>query len=165
MENNLILRKISILTKTLSDMPRNKISYFVLSVVLLPFAALGQEKDSVVGRPYKSFDTSAFCSYQGFHPSQYLTDNNWDIHCAFMEPSKTTKLDSLGISYNKSQLQLLEVRDLLSFENSIYTTKMPIFGKTETLTIRRQSKEFADSIFPIIEPDFRQLITIFDKAG
>lgn len=163
--NNLIIRKISILTETLFDKARNIIPCFVLSVVILPFATLGQEIDSVVGRPYKSFDTTAFCSYQGFHPSQYLTDNNWDILCAFLEPGKTTKLDSLGISYNKSQLRLLEVGDLLTYDNSIYTTKMPIFGKSETQTIRRQSKEFADSIFPIIEPELRQLITDFDKAG
>ncbi len=163
--NNLIIRKISVVTETLFDKARNIIPYFVLSVVLLPFAAFGQEIDSIMGRPYKSFDTTAFCSYQGFHPSQYLTDNNWDILCAFLEPGKTMKLDSLGISYNKSQLRLLEVGDLLTYENSLYTTKMPIFGKTETQTIRRQSKEFVDSIFPIIEPELRLLITNFDKAG
>ena len=138
---------------------------WLVSLFLIPFEALGTQNDSIIGRPYKSFDTTAFCSYQGFHPSQYLTDNNWDILCAFVEPGKTTKLDSLGISYSKSQLRLLEVGDLLSYENSIYTTKMPIFGKTETQTIRRQSKEFADSIFPIIEPNFRQLITVLGKAG
>lgn len=164
MESGITFRRNPIL-KTLTDKLRNLIPILVLSAVLSPFAALGHETDSIVGRPYKSFDTTAFCSYQGFHPSQYLTDNNWDILCAFIEPGKTAKLDFLGISYNKSQLRLLEVGDLLSCENGIYTTIMPIFGKTETQTIRRQSKEFADSIFPIIEPELRQLITDFDKAG
>lgn len=164
MKSGLTFRRIPYI-ETLTDKVRNKIPFLVLSMVLSPLMTLGQETDSIVGRPYKSFDTTAFCSYQGFHPSQYITDNNWDILCAFVEPGKTVKLDSLGIPYNKSQLRLLEVGDLLSYENGIYTTKMPIFGKTETQTIRRQSKEFADSIFTIIEPELRQLITDFDKAG
>ncbi|MCI8997916.1 MAG: hypothetical protein HFJ95_02840 [Muribaculaceae bacterium] len=164
MESGLIFRRILIL-KTLTDKVRNKILFIVLSAVFFPLVVLSQETDSIVGRPYKSFDTIAFCSYQKFHPSQYLTDNNWDILCAFVEPGKTVKLDSLGIPYNRSQLRLLEIGDLLSYENGIYKTIMPIFGKTETQTIRRQSKEFADSIFPIIEPELMQLITDFDKAG
>lgn len=127
--------------------------------------AYGQNRDEIIGRPYKAFDTSAFCSYNVFHPSAYLTDNNWDILCAFVESGTTEKLDSLSIPYNRSQLRLLEVGDLLSSENGVYTTVMPIFGKIETQTIRQQSKEFTDSIFPIIEPEIRQLISEFDKSG
>lgn len=139
----------------------------VLSIVAfaVSFQAFCQEKDPIIGRPYKSFDTSAFCSYQTFHPSQYLTDNNWDILCAFVEPGRAEKLDSLGIPHNKSQLRLLEVGDLISSDNGVYSTIMPIFGREETQTIRQQSKEFADSIFPIIEPEIKQLITDFEKAG
>lgn len=119
----------------------------------------------MTGRPYKSFDTTAFCSYETFHPSQYLTDNNWDILCAFKEQGAVEKLDSLGIPYSKSQLRLLEVGDLLSSDGGVYSTKMPIFSKSETDAIRRDSKAFADSIFPIIEPRVRQLVAEFDKAG
>ncbi len=144
----------------------NKILITLLFIVInLPFIVSGQESDSIVGRPCKSFSTTAFCSYSSFHPSQYLTDSNWDILCAFIESGTKEKLDSLGIPYNKSQLRLLEVGDLLSSDNGVYTTKMPIFGKTETQTIRQQSKEFADSIFPIIEPEIKQLIVDFEKAG
>jgi hypothetical protein len=124
-----------------------------------------QEDSSIIGRPYRFFDRTAFCSYNKFHPSQYLTDNNWDILCAFVEPWPATKLDSLGIAYNKSQLRLLEVGDLLSFDNGIYSTSMPIFGKYETEAIRKQSKEFADSIFPAIEPEISRFITDLEKSG
>lgn len=165
MEDNLKFHKIPNFTKTSFDKVKNCITSFVLSVALLPLSTFGQEVDSIVGRPYKSFDTTAFCSYQTFHPSKYLTDNNWDILCAFVEPGKIEKLDSLGIPYNKSQLRLLEVGDLISSDGGTYSTTMPIFGRKETQTIRRQSKEFADSIFPIIEPEIRQLITDFDKSG
>ena len=41
---------------------------------------------------------------------------------------------------------------------------MNIFGKSETTDIRKQSKEFADSIFPEIEPEIKQLISDFAKA-
>ncbi|MBD5346000.1 MAG: hypothetical protein HDR92_02565 [Bacteroides sp.] len=121
--------------------------------------------DSIIGRPYKSFETTAFCSYQTFHPSQYLTDNNWDILCAFVEPGTTEKLDSLGIPHTKSQLRLLEVGDLISSDKGVYSTTMPIFGRRETEAIRRQSKEFADSILPFIEPEIKQLIADLEKAG
>ena len=137
----------------------------LMSLILFPFEVFGRQNDSIIGRPYKSFDTSAFCSYQTFHPSEYLTDNNWDILCAFVESGMTHKLDSLGLPYNKSQLRLLEVGGLISSDNGVYSTKMPIFGRQETRTIRQQSKEFADSIFPIIEPEIKQLITDFEKAG
>lgn len=136
-----------------------------LIVGLISVKAFGQGNDNVIGRPYKSFDISAFCSYKSFHPSQYLTDNNWDILCAFSEPGTTEKLDSLGIPFNKSQLRLLEVGGLVSSDKGVYTTVMPIFDKRKTEAIRHESKEFADSIFPVIEPEIRKLISEFCNAG
>lgn len=143
----------------------NRKVFHTLCMMFLPMLIAAQNQDSITGRPYKSFDFTAFCSYNTFHPSEYLTDNNWDILCAFVQPGTTAKLDSLGIQYNKSQLRLLEVGDLLTCDNNVYTTKMHIFGKNETQQIRRQSKEFADSIFPTIEPKIKDLISAFDKAG
>lgn len=143
----------------------NRKLFLSLCLALLPTLLSAQNQDSIIGRPYTSFDLSAFCSYNNFHPSEYLTDNNWDILCAFVQPGAVAKLDSLGIKYNKSQLRLLEVGDLLTCEDNVYTTKMHIFGKNETQIIRRESKEFADSIFPIIEPKIKELISAFDKAG
>lgn len=134
-------------------------------LALLPLLAFGQERDSIVGRPYKSFDTTAFCAYSSFHPAHYLTDNNWDILCAFVEPGTVARLDSLGIPFSKSQLRLLEVGDLLSSDNGTYKTTMHIFSKSETDAIRRQSREFADSIFPVIEPEIAQLIAELKRAG
>ncbi|WP_303644693.1 hypothetical protein [Bacteroides caecimuris] len=131
----------------------------------LNILAFGSELDSLVGRPFKDFSTTAFCSYSSYHPSQYLTDNNWDILCAFLTPGTTAKLDSLGVSHSKSQLRLLEVGDLLLFEKGVYHTKMPIFGSTQTQNIRKESKEFADSIFPLIEPDIKDLIAEFSDRG
>lgn len=144
---------------------KNRSIVLTLCLAFLPMLLVAQNQDSIIGRPYKSFDLSAFCSYNTFHPSEYLTDNNWNILCAFVQPGTQAKLDSLGIQYNKSQLRLLEVGDLLTCDNNVYTTKMHIFGKIETQAIRRESKEFADSIYPIIEPKIKGLISAFDKAG
>lgn len=120
---------------------------------------------SIIGRPYTSFDATAFCSYQKFHPSSYLADNNWDILCAFTEPGTTARLDSLGIPYTASQLRLLEVGDLLSSNDGEYRTSMHIFDKTETDAIRKESREFADSIFPSIEPEINEFISECDRLG
>lgn len=137
----------------------------ILCITFLPMHIMANTQDTIIGRPLKSFDLSAFCSYNNFHPSEYLTDNNWDILCAFVQSGSASKLDSLGIPYNKSQLRLLEVGDLLMCNNKNYTTKMPIFGKSETQQIRRQSKEFADSIFPIIESEIKELISAYENTG
>lgn len=144
-------------------MNRVFISAVLLCAVAASEAATGS--DSIIGRPYKSFDVTAYCSYNSFHPSQYLTDNNWDILCAFTQPGPRARLDSLGIKANTSQLRLLEVGGLLKAEGGGYRTKMPIFGNEATKAIRRESKEFADSIFPSIEPDIRALVGEFESAG
>lgn len=139
--------------------------FLILCMAFMSIHIKANTQDTVISRPLKSFDLSAFCSYNNFHPSEYLTDNNWDILCAFVQPGTMAKLDSLGIQYNKSQLRLLEVGDLLTCDNNVYTTKMHIFGKSETQAIRQESKEFADSIFPIIEPKIKDLIYAFNKVG
>ena len=129
---------------------------------LLSFA----QQDSIVGRPYKLFDTTAFCSYSSFHPSHYLTDNNWDILCAFVVPGTTAKLDSLGIPYSKSQL-----RDY--WRSAICCPPTMVSTQPQCLYLTRQrprlsagsQEEFADSIFPVIEPRIKELISDYKKAG
>lgn len=73
--------------------------YVILALIfnLLPTLASGQESDSIIGRPYKDFETTAFCVYESFLPSQNLTDNNRDILCTFVNPITTDKLDSIDI--------------------------------------------------------------------
>lgn len=137
----------------------------ILCITIMPMHIMADSQDTIIGRRLKSFDLSAFCSYNSFHPSEYLTDNNWDILCAFVQSGPAAKLDTLGIPYNNSQLRLLEVGDLLMCNNGNYTTTMHIFGKSETQQIRCQSKEFSDSIFPIIEPEIKELISTCEHAG
>lgn len=98
-------------------------------MAFLPMHIMANTQDTIIGRPLKSFDLPAFCSYNSFHPSEYLPDNNWDILCTFVQSGSAAKLDSLGIPYNRSQLRLLEVGDLSMCNNEHYTTKMHFSGK------------------------------------
>lgn len=154
---------ISFLIYLISPMIRLLLLFVAAFGTLVPAAA--SETGSLLGRPYTSFDATAFCSYTTFHPSQYLTDNNWDILCAFTQPGQKSRLDSLGISASASQLRLLEVGGLLGRQGKEYSTLMPIFGKEETRLIREESKNFADSIFPSIRPDLQKLVAEFRRLG
>lgn len=147
--------------------PMNKFITLILTLLISVdgYTQSVTTKDSILRRPFKDFSTTAFCSYSSFHPSQYIVDNNWDILCVFREPGPISTLDSLNIPYNKSQLQLLRVGDLLSFSDGKLKTKMPIFDKSQTIEIRGKSKTFADSIYPIIEPKVKELISVFKAKG
>lgn len=145
----------------------NKLISIILGLIIsiCCYAQNVTSSDSIIGRPFQKFSTTAFCTYSSFHPSQYIADNNWDILCVFRTPGPVTMLDSLNIPYNKSQLRLLMVGDLLSFTDGKLKTKMPIFDKTQTETIRNNSKLFADSIFPYIEPKIKELTKALGSKG
>ena len=69
----------------------------ILCMVFLPMHIMANTQDTIIGRPLKSFGLSTFCAYNSIHTSEYITDNNWDILCAFVHPGSAAKLDSLGI--------------------------------------------------------------------
>lgn len=138
---------------------------FLIVALLAATAVPSAHSDDLIGRPYKSFDSTAYCRYTSYHPAQYLTDNNWDILCAFRQPGTVGRLDSLSISANKSQLLLLEVGGLLNNDNGVYSTAIHIFDRQQTVAIRTEAREFADSIFPIIRPDIERLKGEFERAG
>lgn len=145
----------------------NKLIYIIFGLIISTCCnALDvMASDSIIGRPFRDFSTTAFCLYSSFHPSQYIADNNWDILCAYRTPGPVSVLDSLSISYNKSQLRLLMVGDLLSFTDGKLKTKMPIFDKAQTEAIRSESKVFANSIFPYIESKIKELRKVLDAKG
>lgn len=137
------------------------ISLFSFAIILHAMA----QKTELLNRPFQEFTKGAFVKYQDYHPSQFLTDNNWQILYAFTEPGKINKLDSLGISYNKSQLQLLQVGGLLKCYKDSAQTLMPILNREQTDLLRLQSKTLADSIYPSLKPRFVKLTKLFKKQG
>lgn len=136
----------------------------LLTAVLFSLLSLA-ESNEIINRPFRDFSTSAFVSYQGYHPSQYIKDNNWQILCAFITPNKVSRLDTLNIHYNKSQLRLLEVGGLLECYGDSAKTIMPIFDKGKTDLLRQNSKQFVDSIYPTIEPKIKKLLQLFNENG
>lgn len=137
----------------------------LLITVSLYSLLLFAQSDEMINRPFKDFSTTAFVSYQDYHPSQFIKDNNWQILCAFITPNKISLLDSLNVSYNKSQLRLLEVGGLLQCYEDSAKTIMPIFDKQKTELLRQYSKQFIDSIYPKIEPKIKELVQLFNDEG
>lgn len=86
---------------------KNVVAFILMLTVLPAMKIYSATVDSIVGRPYRDFSTTAYCSYSSFHPSQYMVDNNWDILCAFTTPGTTAKLDSMGIAYSDSRQRLI----------------------------------------------------------
>lgn len=146
-------------------MSKLMMSLLSLSVSASCFAQAATTSDPITARPLKDFSTTAFCTFTSLHPSQYIVDNNWDILLSFRRAAPISTLDSLGIPYNKSQLRLLMAGDLLSFADGTFKAKMPIFDKAQTDEIRNLSKVFADSLFHVIEPEIKELITAFKAKG
>ena len=65
----------------------------VLCMAFLPMHIMANTQDTIIGRPLKSFDLSAFCSYNSFHPSEYRT--NW-THLVFLKTE--VNLDCLKLA-------------------------------------------------------------------
>lgn len=112
-----------------------------------------QAQEKLGERAFKEMDATAFCSYTDFHPESYLLDNNWEILCALREPHPLSYLDSVGIRYTKSQIQLLKIGGMLASENKRWHTQIPIFDREQTRAIRHETRAFADSLYRIIKPD------------
>ena len=81
----------------------------ILCITIMQMHIMADSQDTIIGRRLKSFDLSAFCSYNSFHPSEYLTDNNWDILCAFVQSGPAAKLDTLGIPSTIVNLDCLKL--------------------------------------------------------
>lgn len=63
--------------KPTKDMTRRIItSLFSFAIILHAMA----QKAELLNRPFQEFTKGAFVKYQDYHPSQFLTDNNWQIH-------------------------------------------------------------------------------------
>lgn len=119
--------------------------FFVLGEVLY-----GQKK-------LKDYDEICYCV--GNTPHSILSyDNNWDLLLTFKDGLSKKGLDSLQITYTKSQLKLLSVFKLTRFENGKYFTNFPIFDTSQTRYLRKKTLEIASLIIPLIESDIKSLV-------
>jgi len=140
---------------------------WLLAMTALSAASIlpSQAATQVLRRPFSEFAKTAFCTYGQFHPSQYIIDNNWDILCAFRQSGEISRLDTLGIPHNDSQLMLLQAAGLLERSHGKAHTLMPILDEEQTRQLRQRSAQFADSIYIHIKPGIKRFTELLSDAG
>jgi hypothetical protein len=108
-----------------------------------------------------NWENICYCTMNNsYHPGSIASaDNNWQILLAMKNGLKLKQLDSLNISYKKSQILLLVSHRLLSRADGIYKTAIPILDSVQTADFRKQSKLVANAIYHAIEKECRDLVT------
>jgi hypothetical protein len=106
-----------------------------------------------------NWEDICYCSFKNYHPASIVyVDNNWQLLLAMKNGLTQKQLDSLKISYTKSQLFLLASYRLLNSANGIYKTVIPILDSVQTAHLRKQSQFVANAIYPEIEKGCRDLV-------
>lgn len=117
-------------------------------------------------KPLSEWDITAFCSYDSYHPYDYLkADNNWEILCALKTEHSLPELQSMGVHYSPSQVMLLHVGGFLEYKEQRWVTSMPIFDKKETDSIRIFSKQVAERLYRKMEKDYRSFVKELSQNG
>ena len=134
------------------------LSFFAMSTTYLFAQSIDYNKMDI-------WDEVCFCSTNNsFHPSTITNaDNNWQLLLAMKNGLTLKELDSLQIPYNQSQLLLLRSQRLLSRNENIYKTNIPILADNQTIDFRKQSLAVAASICPEIEKECKELVAYLAK--
>ncbi|NJO68406.1 MAG: hypothetical protein HC830_03255 [Bacteroidetes bacterium] len=112
------------------------------------------------------YQQTCYCNLGQIHPKSIIKlDNNWEILKAMTMGCTLQKLDTLRISYTKSQIRLLQLCNLIRNQNGTYYTLFPILEKQETDKLRKESKGIAEVILPFIEPDILTLKDNLKEIG
>ena len=123
------------------------IFYFLLFCAVL----LGQKSPN-------NYDYSCYCSGRETPHKIVSYDNNLQLIKLFNVGLSKKDLDSLNIPYTYSQLKLLQIYNLIRFENNKYYSNIPILDEKQTNQLRIQSKQIANNIIPIIDNDIKDLV-------
>ena len=97
---------------------------------------------------------------RGTRPEQIAQmDNNGEILLACKEAITTDQLNSLGIKFIQSQMELLTDWNLLTFDRKTkaYTTTIHIFGPEKAASIRQQVQSAADRLSSALGADISSL--------
>lgn len=118
---------------------------FIAFYLLMSVSVFGQSSQF---RPYKDYETVAYCAYDSYHPAQYAKiDNNWEILHALRAPMSLKELSSTGITFTNSQIILLHIGGLIESKNNMLHTVMPIFNEEQTKSIRTLSRSIAQATY------------------
>ena len=126
--------------------------FFALICFFMGMSVYGQTSEV---RPYKDWETIAFCTYESYHPSQYARiDNNWELLYTLRTPMSLKELEERGVAFTNSQIILLHIGGLIENENNVLKTVMPIFNEEQTKSIRTLSKGIAQSAYSQSEKEW-----------
>lgn len=115
---------------------------FTVSCLLMSMFVFGQSSHI---RPYKDWETIAYCSYDSYHPSQYAKiDSNWELLYTLRTPMGIKDLKATGVPFTYSQIILLHIGGLIDSKNNILHTVIPIFNEEQTQSIRTLSRSVAE---------------------
>ncbi len=115
-------------------------------------------------RPFKEWESIAFCSYNKYHPFHYInSDNNWELLLALRTPMTVTELANKGLKFNMSQLNYLRIGGLIEIKGKQLHTTLPIFDEEQTKKIRKLSRTIAEDGFIETETDYRKFVTILNE--
>ena len=113
----------------------------------------------------KDYDYSCYCSGRESPQNIVSYDNNLQLIKSFDLGLRKKDLDSLHIPYTESQLKLLQIYNIIRFENNKFYSNIPILDNYQTDQLRAQSKKLANKIVPEIEIDIKELVSHLDSIG
>lgn len=138
----------------------------ILCLLLSFFASIKMPVAQNTIKPLSEWDITAFCSYNSYHPYNYLkADNNWEILYTLKTKHLLSELQSTGVNYNQSQIMLLHIGGFLEYKEKRWVTTMPIFDQKETDLIRNFSKQIAERLYYKMEKDYRSFLKELSQNG
>ncbi|NOZ46410.1 MAG: hypothetical protein GXO79_06470 [Chlorobi bacterium] len=114
----------------------------------------------------EDYEDICYCSVGILHPASILKlDNNLEILVSLKKGKTLKELDSLNISYNKSQIILLQTSNLIKRKGSKYYSLIPILNEQESNKLRKQTNGYAKEIVGLIENEYSDFAQILKSKG
>ncbi len=144
----------------------NTMKFLFGSVALFLFVSIVVEAQD---RGFTSFDKNEHISYcvtrKGTPDHIVRLDNNWELLLSLREPKSLKTLDSLGIRYTYSQLQLLADWNLIRKSRNCLQTGIVILDSLHTSRLRSLSRNLSERLVDEIGHNVSELVCILDREG
>lgn len=115
---------------------------------------------------FKSNESISYCITSCSSPNNIVRlDNNWDLLIALRTPKTIKELDSIGIKFSYSQLELLKQWKLIRVNNKMYQTNIIILDSLETSKLRICAQQFSIPLTNIIKESVQELINVLANNG
>ena len=112
------------------------------------------------------YEDNCYCSIGILHPSSILhLDNNFEILFSLKTGETLKELDSLNISYNKSQIVLLQTSNLIEKRDFKYYSLVPILTNQEIVRLRTQTIHYARELIPLFEKEYLEFAETLKSKG